>query len=74
MDKSIKKYKVFYNIAWIITVLFFIPMPIMLLAVGAKNLGILLFYYLPTWLPVITLSVLTIIFAGKKINHEEDLS
>ena len=66
-----KFYKIMYSLAWTVIGLFLFVVIGLLLIANPKAVGVMVLYYSPSWLPIIILSVLTVIYSNKLIKMYE---
>lgn len=71
IKNKMKFYKIMYSLAWTVIVLFLFVVIGLLLIANPKAVGIMVLYYSPSWLPIIVLSVLTVIYSNKLIKMYE---
>lgn len=71
IKNKMKFYKIMYSLAWAVIVLFLFVVIGLLLIANPKAVGIMVLYYSPSWLPIIVLSVLTVIYSNKLIKMYE---
>ncbi len=69
---KVKLYKIVYSVAWIIIGLFVFIVGSLLIIADPKAVGVLALYYSPTWLPVMVLCVLSVIYSNKLIRIYEN--
>ena len=71
IKNKMKFYKIMYSLAWTVIGLFLFVVIGLLLIANPKAVGVMVLYYSPSWLPIIILSVLTVIYSNKLIKMYE---